>query len=262
MIFPTLTYYGPLYVPDHPKGPTVGPHVLAWKRMLWRWDPLVFPGPAMAFDDVFNRRTANATRVAQRYWNLTPSGNVGKVTFERSLRALRERGQFKPVESAWDTLALELYRKAAPRVPPAKCWIYPAGTEWRYLGGVQAHMARALGNWQSDNAIDAGARPGTYLLAPKGGYISRVGGTDPHSGVVGTIFGESLTIQCPDGDGFFFTHTDRIVGAGEQVVAGQIIARVADWPWSAAMDHAHMGRVYGRNPEEVMNWPVVKAFPA
>ena len=256
IVLPQLAFARPLYGPDHPKGPSVGPDVLAVKRVLWRWDPLVFPGPALAFDDVFNRRVANALRVAQRFWNLTPSGNLGKTTFERMLRALRGRGVFEPRQSAWDDASIALYKKAYPRVPPAKCFIYPKGAEATNLGGVAAHTARPLGNWQSDNAIDVGTKPWTLCLAPKAGFVSKVGGKDPHEGPSWPIFGEHVTIDCPDGDAFFFTHLDRIVGVGESLVAGQVIGRVADWPGGVA-DHAHMGRIYGRNPEELWGWPRV-----
>lgn len=253
---PALTFARPLYGPDHPKGPSVGPDVLAVKRVMWRWDPDVFPGPALEFDDVYNRRIQNAVQVAQRYWSLYPTGNMGKTTFERMLRALRGRGEWKPVESAWDRIAIELYRQAAPRVPVAKCFVLPKGSEERNLGGVAAHMARPLGNWQSDNAIDVGSRPLTLILAPKSGYVSKVGGADPHNGPVGTIFGEHVTITCWDGDAFFLTHTDRIVGVGERVVAGQIVARIADWPGSVTLDHVHVGRK-GGNPEDLWQWPRV-----
>ena len=56
------------------------------------------------------------------------------------------------------------------------------------------------------------------------------------------------------GDVFFFTHTDRIVGVGERVVAGEVIARIADWPGSQSLDHVHVGRITGR-PEELYDWP-------
>lgn len=222
---PDLTFVRPMYGPDHPKGPTVGPDVLAWKRVMWRWDARIFPGPALEFDDVYNRRIANATRAAQRYWKIYPSGNVGKATFDRSLRALRDRGAHRPLESAWDAVAESLYRRAGARVPPAHCHPIPRGVAVTDLGGVAAHQARPLGNWQSDNAVDIGAPPRTLVLAPKAGWVSRIGGTDPQHGPVGTIFGEHVTISCPDNDAFFLTHLDRIVGVGERVVAGQIIAR-------------------------------------
>jgi murein DD-endopeptidase MepM/ murein hydrolase activator NlpD len=256
---PTLTFVRPLHGPDHPKGPSAGPDVLAIKRELWRWDPLVFPGPALAFDDVFNRRVANALRVAQISWRLDATGALNKKTFERMLKARRGRGEHRPEESAWDALSISLYEEAEPRVPPETSFVLPARAEVRKGGGVSSHMSRPLGNWQSDNAIDVHSKPLTRILAPKAGIVSRVGGHDPHDGPVGTIFGEHVTITCPDGDAFFFTHTDRIVGIGERVVAGQVIARIADWPGSETLDHVHVGRITGRNAEELYDWPMVEA---
>lgn len=255
---PKLEFKRRLVGPDEREGPSVGQDVLAIKRVLWRWDPLVFPGPAVKFDDVFNRRVSNALRVAQTFWNLNPTGNLDQKTFKRLLKARRGRGEHLPEESAWDALSIKLYETADVRQPPEKCFVFPEGIRFRRGGGVRDHGKRPLGNWQSDNAIDVHAKPETPILAPKAGIVSRIGGHDPHEGPVGTIFGEHVTITCPDGDAFFFTHTDRIVGVGERVVAGQVIARVADWPSSVSMDHVHVGRISGRNPEELYNWPKVE----
>ena len=41
---PTLTFKRPSGGPDLADGPSVGQDVLAIKRVLWRWDPQVFPG--------------------------------------------------------------------------------------------------------------------------------------------------------------------------------------------------------------------------
>jgi murein DD-endopeptidase MepM/ murein hydrolase activator NlpD len=254
---PTLDFNRPLNGPDHASGPSVGQDVLAVKRVLWRWDPLVFPGPAIAFDDVFNRRASNALRVAQQFWNLDVTGEIDEETFTRMLEALRDRGERKPEESAWDQLSITLYKEAEERVPPEKCFVLPPEANVRRGGGVADHMSRPLGNWQSDNAIDVHAKPLTSILAPKAGIVSKIGGHDPHDGPVGTIFGEHVTITCPDGDAFFFTHTDRIVGVGERDVAGQVIARIADWPGSDTLDHVHVGRISNRNPEELYDWPKV-----
>lgn len=249
--------YRVLVGPDHKTGPSVGNDVQAWKRMLERWDPEMFPGELQSLDDFFNRRAVHATQVAQRAWGLSPTGTVNKATFTRGLRALRHRGTYDPKESAWDALAIKLHTSAKPRVPIARCFIFPAGVAVGNLGGVAAHMARPLGNWQSDNAIDVHATPGSIVVSPKPGYISKVGGYDPHRGPVGTIFGEHTTIECDDSSAVFLTHLDRIVSLGERVLAGEIIGRVGDWPRSSSMDHAHCG-ARGFNPESMWDWPRVK----
>jgi murein DD-endopeptidase MepM/ murein hydrolase activator NlpD len=242
---------------DHTKGPTIGPHVLGWKRLLERWDDELFLGRLRDLDDVFNLRTVRATRIAQRFWRLPITGTVNRATYERGLRALRNKGATKPAELAADRLALDLFRKAAPRIPPARCYLYPEGVHARPGGGVKDHNARPLGNWQSDNAIDEHAPAGSPVVAIKPGVVVKLGGHDPHSGPVGPIFGEHVTVEADDGTAYFVTHLDRMVSLGERVVAGELIGRVGDWPHSDAMDHAHLG-ARGFNPEAIRNWPEVK----
>lgn len=260
VLVPRLTFKRALRGPEHDDGPSIGDDVLAWKRMLWRWDVGVFPGPAVQFDRVYNRRVWNATRVAQRAWNLPATGHVDRRTFERSLRALRARGARDPDESAWDALAVDLYRQARVEKPPARCFLLPEGADARNLGGVAAHMARRLGNWQSDHAVDIGTRPGTPVLAPLPGYVSRVSGRDPRLGPRWPLFGHSITVEHPDhGDASFVTHVLELVDIGERVVAGEVIAVVGDWPGSTTMDHVHFGRRRG-NPEDVLAWPRVRPY--
>ena len=243
----------------HYDGPSFGPDVLAWKRMLERWDPGVFPGTLASLDAFFNQRTADATRAAQRYWGLPQTGRVDEATFKRSLRALRDRGHRLPVQLAWDAKAISLWQSAKPKppAPPARCHIFPASVPIRFLGGVKAHMARPLGNWQSDNAVDVHAPAGAIVVSPKPGYVSKGGGHDPHGGPVGTIFGEHTTVEYDDGTAGFLTHLDRIVTIGERVRAGEIIGKVGDWPNSFIMDHAHYG-ARGFNPETMLKWPRVR----
>lgn len=243
--------------PDHEDGPSIGKDVLAWKRMLKRWDEGVFSGTLASLDDVFNRRTVNATIAAQRYWRLPANGKADKPTFERSLRALRDQGERLPVQLAWDALAISLHLAAKPRVPPSRCHLFPASVPIQYLGGVAAHMARPLGNWQSDNAIDVHAPAGSIVVACKPGWVAKGGGYDPHMGPVGTIFGEHTTIEHDDGTATFITHLDRVVSIGERVVAGEIIGKVGDWPHSFLMDHAHLG-ARGFNPESILKWPRIR----
>ena len=255
-----LAFTGPIYGPDHPKGPTIGPQCEALKRVLKRWDPDTMPSNMDDFDQVWNRRAVGAMQVAQRTWNLTPTGNVGKTTFNRLLKAMRGRGLYKPAESAWDEYSVKLYKASTPRVPPAQCFPFPSPNVVKVISDRRGHMSRPLGNWQSDNANDFWAKPGTPVLSPKPGVVIRVGGVDPHHGPVGTIFGEHVTIECPDGDRFFFTHIDRLVSVGEELLCGELIGRVGDWPRSSAMDHAHVGRIWGKNPDDIRNWPQISVY--
>lgn len=252
-----LEFFGVLNGPTGDKAPSIGPTALAWKRVLERWDPEMFPGTLGDLDDAFNLRAVHATKIAQRHWKLPVTGTLNKATFLRSLRALRERGERKPAELAWDARAIALWKLGKPSVPPARCYIFPEGVAVRHGGGVADHNKRPLGNWQSDNAIDEHAPAGSPVVAPKPGFVSRGGGHDPHGGPVGPIFGEHTTIECDDGTGVFITHLDRIVSVGERVLAGELIGTVGDWPNSTAMDHAHVG-ARGFNPETMRDWPRVK----
>jgi murein DD-endopeptidase MepM/ murein hydrolase activator NlpD len=248
--------------PLHKDGPSFGNDVLAVKRMLKRWDEGLFSGTLATLDKVYNQRTVNAVIAAQRFWRkagakIEISGVWDEETHERSLRALRDQGQRYPQQLAWDALAISLYKSVKPEVPPARCFIFPQSVPTTYLGGVKAHMARPLGNWQSDNAIDVHAPAGSIVVSPKRGYVSKGGGYDPHNGPVGTIFGEHTTIEFDDNTRGFVTHLDRIVSIGERVVAGEIIGKVGDWPHSFIMDHAHFG-AEGFNPEAMLKWPRVR----
>lgn len=252
-----------LFGPLRKDGPSYGNDVLAVKRMLKRWDEGLFSGTLATLDKFYNQRTANAVVAVQRFWRASGSKEVevsgvwDEATHERSLRALRDKGRREPQQLAWDALAISLYQGAKPAAPPARCHLYPLSVPTKYLGGVAAHMSRALGNWQSDNAIDVHAPMGSPSLAVKPGYVSKVGGVDPHRGPVGTIFGEHTTIEHDDGTATFYTHLDRIVGIGERVLAGEIIGKVADWPRSFIMDHTHLG-ARGFNPEAILKWPRIR----
>lgn len=252
-----LDWYGTLVGPDSKDGPSVGPMVLAVKRVIERWDPSLLPGTFGSIDDVYNRKTVSAVMRMQKEWGLNPSGKWTKETHVRSLRALREKGERKPVELAWDSFSIALWKKAKPRVPAKRCYLYPASVDSTALAGVADHMTRPLGNWQSDHAIDEHAPAGSIVVAIKPGRVSRGGGVDPHRGPVATIFGEHVTVECDDGTAFFITHVDRLVTVGERVVAGEILGRVGDWPRSSAMDHTHLG-ARGFNPEDVRRWPRIK----
>lgn len=261
-VHPELVLYRELVGPDDEDGPSYGNDVLAWKRMLYRWEPGLFSGTLATLDRVYNRRTRHATQAAQRFWNvggakLRTDGVVDEKTLQRSETALRDRGRRKPEQFAWDALAISLWRGSKPLVPPNRCHIFPASVPISFLGGVAAHMSRPLGNWQSDHAVDVHAPAGSPVVSPKPGYVSKGGGHDPHGGPVGTIFGEHTTVEYDDGTAGFVTHLDRIVSIGERVVAGELIGKVGDWPHSFIMDHAHYGS-RGFDPEAMLKWPRVR----
>lgn len=248
-----LKFERPLYGPDDSRGPSRGIDVIGVKRGLWNWskkhDPEdLFRPPEGGFDQVWNRRTVDCCKRFQRWAKVSPpTGNYGLATHRR-------------LTPFFDAVGRRLYESYEKPKPVVRCFVIEKGIRAIDYGGVEAHMARPLGNWQSDNAIDVGARPGSRILCPKSGYVYKISGYDPDQGPHGTIFGQSITIHCPDGDQFFLTHAklEPNVDVGERVRAAEAVGWIADWPGST-YDHVHLGRVWGRNPEELWDWPRVEA---
>jgi murein DD-endopeptidase MepM/ murein hydrolase activator NlpD len=110
--------------------------------------------------------------------------------------------------------------------------------------GTPGAGTHAQSDWQSRNAIDIAAEPGTPALAVSAGQVVKVGGRDPHAGtlVTGTgkrVYGRSVTIATARGDYFYAHLADVSVAVGEAVRAGQQIGTVADWGSGPA--HVHFG---------------------
>jgi murein DD-endopeptidase MepM/ murein hydrolase activator NlpD len=129
--------------------------------------------------------------------------------------------------------------------------LYPVlgNVKWTSLGGVDAHMSRPLGNWQSDNAIDMGAPVGTPVYAPAGGRL--VGGFGDSSNG-GTVWGNRLTLdpRKPGLPEWFMTHMGSFapgISAGDRVHRGDVLGYIGarDSAWSP---HLHFGQEFG-NPE-------------
>jgi murein DD-endopeptidase MepM/ murein hydrolase activator NlpD len=92
-------------------------------------------------------------------------------------------------------------------------------------------------------AIDVFAKPGTTVLSPIDGVVSRLAGQSPARGAYmgpGGPFGWSMYLQ-GGGRSYFLTHFGaRSVRAGQQVQRGQAIGLVGDYPGSVP-DHIHEG---------------------
>jgi murein DD-endopeptidase MepM/ murein hydrolase activator NlpD len=132
-------------------------------------------------------------------------------------------------------------------------FIYPAGTSFSVGGGPGqgTHNAR---DWQSGNAVDIFASPGTPVLSPVDGTIVRVSGTDPSGGdrrVGGKVlFGYGVTIQGFAGMTYYLAHLDGVsVRAGDKVRRGQVIGQVATWKGGPA--HVHVGVPWGNDPKAI-----------
>ena len=80
----------PLFGPDHSRGPSKGRDVRDFvKRTLHRMPAQLglgenfFPKPPGGFDDVYNRKTAEAVGVIQQWYSIKPvTGNMGDATFQ------------------------------------------------------------------------------------------------------------------------------------------------------------------------------------
>ena len=102
---------------------------------------------------------------------------------------------------------------------------------WTRGGGPDAHMAGGRGdNWQSLNAVDLMANPGTPVLAVFDGVVTEVSDYQPpHQAESGAIIsGGSVSLTGYDGTEVFYTHLESVaVVVGEPVAAGDQIAAVA-----------------------------------
>lgn len=111
---------------------------------------------------------------------------------------------------------------AAGNREPVKAPVYPVAIRGTNLGGPAAHRAKALGGWQSDNAIDIGCPMGTKIIAVDGGTITNTGYGGPMSANTG---GYKLTLETTN-NRYFYTHLRSIASGirnGTRVSAGQVL---------------------------------------
>ncbi len=110
--------------------------------------------------------------------------------------------------------------------------------------GTPGAGTHAQSDWQSRNAIDIAAEPGTPALAVAAGQVVKVSGRDPHKGTLVTatgkrVYGQSVTIATARGN-YFYAHLGNVsVVAGQTVPAGHPIGAVAEWTSGPA--HVHFG---------------------
>jgi len=120
--------------------------------------------------------------------------------------------------------------------------------DWTSLGGVDAHMSRPLGNWQSDNAIDMGTKAGTPVYAPARGKLTGGFGFSDNGS---TVWGNRLTLdpRAPGLPQWFMTHMSQLapgLEAGDKVRRGELLGYVGDSGRFPV--HLHFGQEFG-NPE-------------
>lgn len=127
---------------------------------------------------------------------------------------------------------------------------YPLAKKGRNLGGPGAHKARAMGNWESDNAVDIGVPIGTIVKAVVAGKMGSIKGSWDGGG------GQTSGIQAHLGDQWWYTHLKQIdVKSGQALEAGQ---RIGVSGAGNSVPHLHLAKRSG-NPEMALGWPIVTA---
>lgn len=124
-------------------------------------------------------------------------------------------------------------------------------------GGPAAHSSRALGNWQSDNAWDVFAPPGSVVNSYTNGKVIKVRTTGKRSGA---IFGTQVTVK--GGEKFpdiFYTHLKNVkLKPGDTVKLGDYIGEVSEWCVTESCNekhngtHVHIGLPRGRHIRELL----------
>lgn len=109
------------------------------------------------------------------------------------------------------------------------------GTKYTDLGGPEAHGARPLGNWQSDNAWDLGVPVGTPVYATADGIIGDQIGTQSAR----PADGERLTLTGRK-NAYWYGHLSKIVvKPGQRVKKGQLLGYSGESQNGVA--HLHLG---------------------
>ena len=136
-----------------------------------------------------------------------------------------------------------LMGRGAATTGPGLGPVVPGGTPLSQLSAT--HQTGGLSGYP---AVDVMARPGTPVLSPENGVITRggIGALDGHPPSEGNVDpgvnvgGWNLYLKGDSGTSYFFTHLDRIdVRNGQRVTKGQQLAVVASI--SGIAPHVHVG---------------------
>lgn len=118
-----------------------------------------------------------------------------------------------------------------------------------YMGG--AHKGREFGNWQSDNAWDIFAKPGTPVYAITPGTVGFV--------VVGTpptpsskVYGDRVQVKSSGGmPDVYYTHIKMTVSRGQPIKVGDLIGHIVGHDTNPKMPpHVHIGLDQKRHIKE------------
>lgn len=127
---------------------------------------------------------------------------------------------------------------------------YPLERKGHSLGGVAAHMQRAWGNWQSDNAVDIGVPRGLKVYAVADGQIVKLGGA--WNGGSGNPDGYNITLRTAS-NSWFYTHLQSRVNltVGRRVKAGDVLGHSGA---ANGVNHLHIACEHG-DPEKMLGVP-------
>ena len=113
------------------------------------------------------------------------------------------------------------------------------------------HSKRALGNWQSDNAWDIFASPGTVVNSYTEGTVSKIRDTGKNSG---KIFGTQVSIKGNDKfPDIFYTHLKNVkLTNGDIVKVGDYIGEISEWVGHEDSTHVHIGLPRGNHLKDLL----------
>ena len=112
-----------------------------------------------------------------------------------------------------------------------------------YATGADGHRKRPFGNWESDNAWDVFAKPGTSVYSLTKGTVSFVKPAPPGNT---KVYGDMIEVRGDGGDAdMYYTHVKSSVQRGSRVEPGDLIGVILD-PATAGSSagmppHVHIG---------------------
>jgi murein DD-endopeptidase MepM/ murein hydrolase activator NlpD len=124
--------------------------------------------------------------------------------------------------------------------------VFPLPKVVSYAGGVAAHMSRALGNWESDNAVDLMSPEGTPVFAVSDGTISSGKGYGISTSNNPKVYGARLHLDTSNGN-FYYQHMKfpfaSGVTPGAKVTVGQLLGKIesGNIKGGGIPDHLHLG---------------------
>ena len=122
---------------------------------------------------------------------------------------------------------------------------------FKVISDVKGHSTRPFGNWESDNAWDLGAQPGTTVHSYTKGVVEKV--FIPPTKTE-KIFGAQVTIKGIDGyPSIFYTHLDGVtLKPGKKVNVGDYIGKIAKWKELPHLSHVHIGLEFGNELSSII----------